>query len=90
LTRLLFPRVGLNLSTRETPTLRDHAIEIGVTHLSAGSNTSVGGYSLLKTSEEQDPQFDIEDQRSVHDIVRILKERQFDPVFTDWRPIENT
>ncbi|OGX38865.1 MAG: thiamine biosynthesis protein ThiH [Omnitrophica WOR_2 bacterium RIFCSPHIGHO2_02_FULL_52_10] len=89
LTRILFPRVGLNLSTRETPALRDHAIEIGVTRISAGSNTSVGGYDLFKTPEEQDPQFDIEDRRSVHDIVRLLKERQFDPVFTDWRPIDN-
>jgi len=89
LTRVLFPRVGLNLSTREKPALRDHAIEIGVTRLSAGSNTAVGGYGLLKTPAEQEPQFDIEDKRSVHDIVRLLKAKEFDPIFTDWRPIDN-
>jgi len=88
LTRTLFPRVGINLSTREKPQLRDSAIELGITRISAGSNTAVGGYSLLPTNE-QDPQFDIEDQRSVNEIVQLLKERNFDPVLTDWRRIQN-
>ena len=56
--------------------------------MSAGSNTSVGGYSLLE-KDEQDPQFDIKDDRSVADVVALLKKRNFDPVFTDWRRIEN-
>mgnify|MGYP000094278310 CR=1 FL=1 len=90
LTRILFPRVGLNLSTRETPALRDHALELGITRLSAGSNTSVGGYDLFKTSQQQEPQFDIEDTRSVQEIITLLKHREFDPVLTDWRAISNT
>ncbi len=89
LTRILFPRVGINLSTRENAKLRDHILELGVTRLSAGSNTSVGGYTL-KTPNEQNPQFDIEDNRSVADIIKLLKKNNFDPVFTDWRRIENT
>lgn len=89
LTRVLFPRIGINLSTRETALLRDNALELGFTRMSAGSNTSVGGYTI-KDTEEQDPQFDIEDTRSVENIVRLLKAKNFDPVFTDWRPIENT
>jgi 2-iminoacetate synthase len=89
LTRLLFPRVGINLSTREEPKLRDHLLEIGITRMSAGSNTSVGGYTLLE-EKEQDPQFDIKDERSVHQIVALLKNKNFDPVFTDWRHIENS
>jgi len=88
LTRILFPRVGINLSTREDATLRDRILELGVTKMSAGSNTAVGGYTL-KTREEQDPQFDVEDHRSVKDIVELLKQRHFDPVFTDWRRVEN-
>ncbi|MDE2215110.1 MAG: 2-iminoacetate synthase ThiH [Candidatus Omnitrophica bacterium] len=88
LTRLLFPRVGINLSTREAPRLRDHLLEIAITRISAGSNTSVGGYTLLE-QEKQDPQFDIKDERSVDEIVKLLKARNFDPVFTDWRHIEN-
>lgn len=88
LTRVLFPRVGLNLSTREHPSLRDHLLGIGVTKISAGSNTAVGGYTI-KSADEQDPQFDTEDKRSVAEIVAMIKSHSFDPVFTDWRPIEN-
>jgi len=87
LTRILFPRIGINLSTREEPQLRDHALELGITRMSAGSNTAVGGYTLKKP-EDQNPQFDIEDTRSVEDVVKMLKARNFDPVFTDWRRIE--
>lgn len=89
LTRLQFPRVGINLSTREEPRLRDHLLEIGITRMSAGSNTSVGGYTLLE-EKLQDPQFDIKDERSVDEVVKLLKNKDFDPVFTDWRHIENS
>lgn len=88
LTRTQFPRVGINLSTRETANLRDHVLELGITRMSAGSNTSVGGYTLIP-QEKQDPQFDIEDTRPVHEIVALLKKRHFDPVLTDWRRIHN-
>lgn len=89
LTRILFPRVSISLSTREEPRLRDHLLEIAITRMSAGSNTSVGGYTLLE-EKAQDPQFDIRDERSVDEIVKLLKSKNFDPVFTDWRHIENT
>jgi len=88
LTRILFPRVGINLSTRENAKLRDHLIELGVTKISAGSNTSVGGYTL-KDDNNQDPQFDVDDNRTVEEIIKVLKKRNFDPVLTDWRRIEN-
>ena len=88
LTRIQFPRVGINLSTREDAGLRDHALELGITRISAGSNTSVGGYTVTAAGK-QDPQFDIKDHRSVKDIIAILKKRNFDPVFTDWRQIKN-
>jgi 2-iminoacetate synthase len=88
LTRLLFPRVGINLSTREEPRVRDHLLEIAITRMSAGSNTSVGGYSLIE-EDKQDPQFDIKDERSVAEVIALLKAKNFDPVFTDWRRIEN-
>jgi 2-iminoacetate synthase len=88
LARISFPRVGINLSTREIPWLRDHALGLGITRISAGSNTSVGGYSI-HPPEGQDPQFEVEDKRSVNEIVQMLKLQHFDPVFTDWRPITN-
>ncbi len=89
LTRILFPRVGINLSTREEARLRDHLLEIAITRMSAGSNTSVGGYTLID-DDKQDPQFDIKDERSVADIITLLKSKNFDPIFTDWRHIENS
>lgn len=88
LTRILFPRVGVNLSTRESPKLRDALLGLGITKMSAGSNTSVGGYTLLNP-EDQEPQFDIRDERSVKEIIQLLKNKNFDPVFTDWRRIPN-
>lgn len=88
MTRILFPRVGINLSTREEPRLRDRLLGIGVTKISAGSNTAVGGYTI-KEERDQDPQFDTEDKRSVEEVVAMVKAQGFDPVFTDWRPIEN-
>lgn len=84
--RILFPRVGINLSTRESAYIRDHAIMLGVTKISAASKTNVGGYSL---DDNNDPQFEVMDHRPVDEIVAILKQKEFDPVFTDWRRIPN-
>ena len=80
--RILFPRVGINLSTRERPYIRDHALPLGVTKISAASNTSVGGYCL---EQNKDPQFEVMDKRSVDEVVSMLHSKDFDPVFTDWR-----
>lgn len=86
LARILFPRVGINLSTRERAAIRDHALEIGVTRISAASKTTVGGYASCET---KDPQFEVIDNRSVEQITRMLHQKGFDPVFTDWRRIDN-
>jgi len=86
LARILFPRVGINLSTRERAFIRDHALPLGVTRISAASRTTVGGYAL---HECNDSQFDVMDRRSVGEIVAMLKQAGFDPVFTDWRRISN-
>ncbi len=88
LTRILFPRVGINLSTRESSKLRDCVLGLGVTRMSAASKTSVGGYTLLDP-EDQEPQFDIQDERSLEEIVQLLKIKNFDPIVTDWRRIPN-
>lgn len=87
LTRLNFPRVGINLSTRENAAIRDHALYFGVTRVSAASNTSVGGYV---EGAQEDPQFRVKDIRSLKEIVDVLRSKGFDPVYTDWRRIENT
>lgn len=88
LARIYFPRVGINLSTRENAQLRNRALDLGVTRISAASRTAVGGYTA-ENPQELDCQFDIQDQRSVEEIVGMLKEKNLDPVFTDWRRIAN-
>lgn len=87
LTRLLFPRVGINLSTRESSALRNRALELSVTRISVGSRTTVGGYK--DPDPDGAPQFDISDTRSAAETISYLKDHGFDPVFTDWRKIEN-
>ncbi|MEI6438348.1 MAG: 2-iminoacetate synthase ThiH [Candidatus Omnitrophota bacterium] len=88
LTRLLFPRVGINLSTRESAAFRNRALGLSITRISVGSKTSVGGYK--DPNEAGAPQFDIADERSTADTIAYLKANGFDPVFTDWRRIENS
>jgi 2-iminoacetate synthase len=84
-TRLLFPRVGINLSTRESAAFRDRAVSFGVTKISAGSSTAVGGYADTGHRAESKCQFEINDERPVNAIKTMLERQGFDPVFTDWR-----
>ena len=84
--RILFPRVGINLSTRESADFRDIALKSGVTKISAGSTTSVGGYSAEHTESEQ---FPMRDNRSFDEVKTMLKQHGLDPIITDWRTIGN-
>lgn len=86
--RLIFPRVGISISTREDAGFRDRILELGVTRISAGSSTSVGGYVKTRSSR-QDSQFEVHDSRSFAEIKAMLVERGFDPVVTEWRNIVN-
>lgn len=80
--RLLFPEVGFNLSTRETASLRDRLIPLGVTHMSAGSSTRPGGYGTrgLEVLE----QFEIEDERPPAEVVEAIRRAGYDPVWKDF------
>lgn len=82
--RLFLPRVGIALSTRERAELRDNLIPLGITRMSAGSKTSVGGY-LQK--EGQTPQFELSDDRDISEIVHAIRNKGYDPVFKDWELI---
>jgi 2-iminoacetate synthase len=83
--RLFMPRAGITLSTRESRYLRDHLINLGITKMSAGSKTAVGGYTLSKDGNEQ---FEISDQRSVPEIWEAVSARGYKPIFKDWHPLE--
>lgn len=79
--RLYLPRIGVNLSTRESAFLRDHLLPLGVTKMSAGVSTEVGGH----TSEDKSTsQFEISDGRSVGEIKDMLLSKGYQPVFKDW------
>lgn len=82
--RLRFPRAGINLSTREKPAFRDKIVEYGITKMSAGSLTTVGGYA---GEDGGDGQFEVNDHRSLAEIKAMLAAKGYDPVMTDWRNI---
>lgn len=87
--RLLFPRAGISISTREMPEFRDRILEFGVTKMSAGSSTRVGGY-VDPDKEYDDGQFRVFDPRSFDEVKAMLIAKGFDPVVTDWRNIVNS
>jgi 2-iminoacetate synthase len=79
--RLVDPDLDISLSTRETPSFRDHLISLGITTMSAGSRTNPGGYSAAKDSLEQ---FEISDERTVAEVCQMIRDAGYDPVFKDW------
>jgi 2-iminoacetate synthase len=80
--RLALPDVGINLSTRESPALRDALVRLGVTTMSAGSHTEPGGYAAPSDAE---PQFEIADTRSAAEIAATLHAAGYDAVWKDWQ-----
>lgn len=79
--RLLLHDAGLVLSTRESATLRDNLLPLGITQMSAGSCTAPGGYADRHSATEQ---FTIDDDRSPAEIAALLQSRGYDPVWKDW------
>jgi 2-iminoacetate synthase len=80
--RLIFPDVVITLSTREPAELRDQLIPMGITQMSAESDTAPGGYSDSGAEE----QFDVSDHRSLKDIQTTLLQKGYEPVMKDWDP----
>ncbi|WP_150269132.1 2-iminoacetate synthase ThiH [Paenibacillus tepidiphilus] len=78
--RLFLPRAGITLSSREPASLRDRLVHLGITKMSAGVSTAVGGH----TAADGTPQFEISDGRSVEEIREMLYRNGLQPVFKDW------
>ena len=76
------PRLGINISTRESALLRDKLIHLGVTKFSAGSKTDVGGYS--DANDGNVPQFELSDNRSVDEVADMIRKNGYQAVFKDW------
>lgn len=78
--RIFLPTAGITVSTRESATFRNHIAHLGVTKMSAGVNTSVGGH----VAEASTAQFEIADNRSVEEMKHDLNQLGFSPVMHDW------
>lgn len=76
--RLAVPYTGIILSTRETPQMRREVIELGISQISAASQTNPGGYYIHK---EATSQFESGDTRSLEEMVVELCEHDFLPSF---------
>lgn len=80
LTRIAVPYTGIIISTRESADLRGKLLKIGISQLSGGSKTSVGGYAD-DTPEEDSSQFEVNDTRTLDEVVNWLVSLEFIPSF---------
>lgn len=85
--RLFDNQGGINLSTRESLSLRKNLIPLGVTKLSAGVSTNVGGHS---SDGEGTEQFEISDESSVLQIKKMLNDIGYQQIFKDWERFQCT
>lgn len=81
ITRIAVPYTGMIISTRESEKCRAQLLDIGITQISGGSRTSVGGYVHEESSEENSAQFDIADHRSLDEVVGWLLDLDHIPSF---------
>lgn len=82
--RIFLPRLGIALSTRENAALRENLLPLGITRMSAGSTTRVGGHTLDSSEGENTPQFEISDPRDVEAMKAMLAAKGYQPVMKDW------
>ena len=79
--RLAVPYTGMIMSTRESKACREKVLKLGVSQISGGSKTSVGGYVLPELEDENSEQFDTSDKRTLDEIVNWLLELGHVPSF---------
>lgn len=78
--------IDISFSTREAPYYRDHIMRLGVTSMSAGSQTEPGGYA---TSPEALEQFEVSDDRSPMSVAEAIRTNGYEPVWKDWDAISD-
>lgn len=87
--RIFLPRLGMTISTRESASFREHLLGLGVTRMSAGSTTAVGGHTAIGDENVDSSQFEISDNRSVKEIRELLVSKGYQPVLKDWMHLEH-
>ena len=78
--RVAVPYTGMIISTRENQTVREKVLHLGVSQISGGSRTSVGGYTEEERPHDTE-QFDVSDNRTLDEVVRWLMEMDYIPSF---------
>jgi 2-iminoacetate synthase len=88
--RIAVPYTGMIISTREGKGVREKLLRLGVSQISGGSRTSVGGYdeslegyaaSILESPEEDTRQFEVSDTRSLDEVIKWLIDLDYVPSF---------
>jgi len=79
--RISVPYTGMIVSTRESKECRERVLHLGISQISGGSKTSVGGYDEPEPEDENSSQFDVSDRRTLDEIVRWLMEMGYIPSF---------
>ena len=79
--RIAVPYTGMIISTRESEKCRERLLHLGVSQISGGSKTSVGGYFNPMPEKEESAQFDVSDRRPLDEVIRWLMELGYLPSF---------
>ena len=79
--RVAVPYTGMIVSTRESQESRERVLSLGVSQISGGSSTSVGGYYEKEAEEDNSAQFDVSDNRTLDEIVKWLMDLGYVPSF---------
>ena len=79
--RIAVPYTGMIMSTRESQETRRRCLKVGISQISGGSRTSVGGYAEEEKPEDNSAQFDVNDTRSLDEVVHWLMDLGYVPSF---------
>jgi len=79
--RIAVPYTGMIVSTRESQKCRERVLKLGISQISGGSRTSVGGYVEPEPEDEKSEQFDVSDRRTLDQVVQWLMQLGYIPSF---------
>lgn len=79
--RIAVPYTGMIVSTRESQKCRERVLQLGISQISGGSRTSVGGYVEPEPEDERSEQFDVSDRRTLDQVVLWLMQLGYIPSF---------
>lgn len=79
--RIAVPYTGMIISTRESQKSRERVLDLGISQISGGSRTSVGGYAEGERTEQNSSQFDVSDTRTLDEVVGWLLSLGYIPSF---------